>query len=127
MGDTEGVSVGRMAVSVTDGGREGDAAAIEVPVGESEGVGVLVGRNSVGEGESTATWVGGGRMPNVSSWLSKKLPSSIPTLMNVMTRPPSSCHKPVTWPALGRSLSLILFSALPGLVSYGTSLFAIPR
>lgn len=52
-------------------------------------------RGSVGEGEIWATEVAGGRTPDASSWLNKKLPSSILTLMSVMARLPSSCPMPV--------------------------------
>jgi hypothetical protein len=85
-----GVSVASRAVSVAVGGGRG------VLVGEGKGVGVAEAR-SVGEGRISATEVGDGRTPDASSWLNRKLPKSIPTLMNVMAKLPSTCATPVAW------------------------------
>ena len=62
-----------MAVLVGEGGR-GD--------GIGEGVGTrVVGRDGVGEGEKAAiAQVGDGRTADLSSWLSRKLPSSMQNL-----------------------------------------------
>ena len=51
----------------------------------AEGVGVA-GERDVGEGVIWAIEVGCGRTPVASSWLNRKLPSSIPTLMIVIAR-----------------------------------------
>ena len=76
-----------MLVSVAGGGGEGGS------VGEGKGGGV--GRKNEGEGEIWAIMDAGGRIPVASSWLNKKLPISIPTLMSAMARLPSSCPVPV--------------------------------
>ena len=98
VGGATGVNVGGTAVSAVgdegvSGGGEGDIVG--------RGVGWTTGKYGVGDGESTATaWVGAGRTPNVSSWLSRKPPNSKPTLMSVMAMLPSNCLTPVTWLAL---------------------------
>jgi hypothetical protein len=97
VGDAEGVNVGGTAVSVAGGGEEGDAVG--------KGAGVVAGRNGVGESIATAC-VGGGRTPNVSSLLSRKVPSNIPTLTNVMTMLPSRCLIAAGRPALERTCPL---------------------
>ncbi len=101
VGDGERVGVGGTAVSVADGG----------------GVGVIVGRNGVGDGRNAViALVGGGRTPDASSWLSRKLPSSMPTLTSVTARLPSSCPMPEVpgaCPALERVCSLTVLPPPP--------------
>ena len=83
MGSAEGVGVNGMTVPVIGGRGEGEA------VGEDEGM--TVGRNSVGDSRGAAiAWVGDGRTPDMSSWLNRKPPNSMPTLTSVTTKPPSS-------------------------------------
>lgn len=90
-----GVSVASRAVSVAVGGGS-------VLVGEGKGVGVAEARG-VREGRISAIEVGDRRTPDVSSWLNRKLPKSIPTLMNVMAKLPSTCATPVAWPLVALS------------------------
>ena len=66
--------------------------------GDGEGDGedaTSVGKNGVAEGwDATPARVGVESVPGASSWLSKKLPSSIPMLMTVIANPPSSWPRP---------------------------------
>jgi hypothetical protein len=65
-------------------------------VGSGDGEGETnVGKNGVAEGRDAAPErVGVESVPEASSWLNKKLPSSIPTLMTVIANPPSSWPRP---------------------------------
>jgi hypothetical protein len=83
-------------VLVADGGGEADTAG----EGVDEKVEVTVGRYGVGEGMRTApTRVGGRRMLDESSPLSRNPPTSIPTLMIVTTTGPRSCRASAARPA----------------------------
>ena len=103
VGDAVGVSVAGVGdiVGVLVGERGGSVGGI----GEGgSGVGgvVAVGRGSVGEGCRMAiACVGDGGSVGASSWLSRKLPSSIPTLTSVTIRPTSN------WPIPVASLALV--------------------
>jgi hypothetical protein len=107
----DGVKLDMDSVVVVGAGADGDG------VWEGEGVGVSVGEGageaaagSVGEGENTTatvvgesailtTVVGLGRTLEASSWLNRKLPSTIPILMSVRARPLHRCPVSVVWPA----------------------------
>jgi hypothetical protein len=86
-----GTGVGGTFVSVAVGT---GACEEGVSVGVADGADRVDGADGDGVGEgkaATPAWVGGIRAPALSSWLSRKLPNSIATLMNVMTRLLSSC------------------------------------
>ena len=70
-----------------------------VDSGDGEG-GIAVGEDGVAEGRDAASErVGVERVPETSIWLSKKLPSNIPTLMIVIANPPISCPRPAGFPS----------------------------
>lgn len=72
-----------------DGAEVGDDGA---PSSVTTGVGERVGRKGVIRvGWCATTCVGLDGPPAVSSWVSKKLPSSIPTLIRVIRKPLSKC------------------------------------
>ena len=93
-------------------------------VGSGDGEGdvkdaTIVGKNGVAEGRDAASErVGVERVPETSSWLSRKLPSSIPTLMTVITNPPISWPRPEgrSFPLFGLPLTSPLI-----LLELGTS------
>lgn len=105
-----------MGIKCSDGVGVAEGAGVMEVVGAVGKVGdcgggdgeISVGKNGVAEGRDAASErVGVERVPEASSWLSKKLPSSIPTLMTVIANPPSSWPRPAgrSVPALGFPLT----------------------
>jgi hypothetical protein len=105
----DGVTLGRASVAAVGAGAVGDGvwegAGVSVGEGAGEGAAGSVGEAestaaTVGEGAISTTVVGLGRTLEESSWLNRKLPSTMPILMSVRakllkTRPVSE-----TWPAV---------------------------
>jgi hypothetical protein len=91
--------VGEIAASV--GGGAGVGVGVKVVEGEAS-----VGKNGVAVGRDAApTGVEVASELETPSWLNRKAPSSIPTLMSVTTSPPISCPRPASrsFPAPGFS------------------------
>ena len=89
----------------------GVVGKVDSCVGSGDGE-TSVGRNGVAEGRDAAPErVGVERVPGASSWLNKKLPSSIPTLMTVIANPPISWPRPA-----GRSVPVFGFPLTSSLI-----------
>jgi hypothetical protein len=78
-------------------------------IGEGERLRVGVCKDGLGEGESLATGVEVGSTSDSSSWLNRKVPSSMPTLMSVTAMLLRSCPRPAACPVSEGICSLIAF------------------